>query len=71
MASRSGARSESISGFIPEIERLVAKVMDERKIPGLAIAVVKNGEVTFLGGLTCRSSPPIAQFAGAGVDLRA
>jgi CubicO group peptidase (beta-lactamase class C family) len=45
MASQSVARSESIAAFIPALELLIAEAMDEWKIPGLAIAVVQNGEV--------------------------
>ena len=48
MASEPVARSESFTAFIPELERLIAEVMDERKVPGLAVAVVQNGEVAFV-----------------------
>src|SRR5580692_1076998 len=48
MASRSVARSESIAAFIPDLERLIAEAMDEWKIPGLAIAVVQNGEAALV-----------------------
>jgi CubicO group peptidase (beta-lactamase class C family) len=48
MASQSVARSESIAAFIPEFEFLVTEAMDEWKIPGLAVAVVQNGEVALL-----------------------
>ena len=48
MASQSVARSESITAFIPALERLIAEAMDEWKIPGLAITVVQNGEVALL-----------------------
>ena len=34
--------------FIPELERLIAEVMEEWKVPGLAVAVVQNGEVAFV-----------------------
>jgi hypothetical protein len=47
MASQSVARSESFAAFIPEFERLIAEAMDEWKVPGLAVAVVQNGEVAF------------------------
>jgi CubicO group peptidase (beta-lactamase class C family) len=47
MASKSVAPSESIAAFIPELERLIADAMDEWKVPGLAVAVVQNGEVAF------------------------
>jgi CubicO group peptidase (beta-lactamase class C family) len=49
MASRSVARSESIAAFVPALELLIAEAMDEWKIPGLAVAVVQNGEVALLG----------------------
>jgi CubicO group peptidase (beta-lactamase class C family) len=45
MASQSVARSESIAAFVPALERLITEAMDEWKIPGLAVAVVQNGEV--------------------------
>jgi CubicO group peptidase (beta-lactamase class C family) len=45
MTSQSVARSEPIAPFIPEFERLITEAMDEWKIPGLAIAVVQNGDV--------------------------
>ena len=48
MASQSVARSESFTAFIPELERLIAEVIEEWKIPGLAVAVVQNGEVAFV-----------------------
>jgi CubicO group peptidase (beta-lactamase class C family) len=45
MASRSVARSESIAAFIPDLDLLITEAMDEWKVPGLAVAVVQNGEV--------------------------
>jgi len=48
MASQSVARSESIAAFVPELEGLIAEAMDEWKVPGLAVAVVQNGEVALL-----------------------
>ena len=48
MASQPGARSEPIAAFIPELELLIAEAMDEWKVPGLAVAVVQNGEVALL-----------------------
>jgi CubicO group peptidase (beta-lactamase class C family) len=48
MAAKSLAHSESIAAFIPELERLIAEVMEEWKVPGLAVAVVQNGEVAFV-----------------------
>jgi CubicO group peptidase (beta-lactamase class C family) len=50
MASKSVARSESIAAFIPDLELLIAEAMDEWKIPGLAVAVVQNGEVALVRG---------------------
>jgi len=47
MASQSVARSESIAAFIAALELLITEAMDEWKIPGLAVAVVQNGEVSF------------------------
>jgi len=48
MAAQSVACSESIAPFVPELERLIAEAMDEWKVPGLAIAVVQNGEVALV-----------------------
>ena len=48
MASQSVARSESIAAFVPKLEGLIAEAMDEWKVPGLAVAVVQNGEVALL-----------------------
>src|SRR5262249_55318420 len=48
MASQSVARSESIAPFVPDLERVIADAMDEWKIPGLAIAVVQNGEAALV-----------------------
>ena len=45
MAAQSVARSDSIAAFIPALELLVTEAMDEWKVPGLAVAVVQNGEV--------------------------
>jgi CubicO group peptidase (beta-lactamase class C family) len=41
--------TESFAIFIPEFERLIAEVMEEWQVPGLAVAVVENGEVAFVG----------------------
>jgi CubicO group peptidase (beta-lactamase class C family) len=48
MASEPVARTESFMVFIPELECLIAEVMEEWKVPGLAVAVVQNGEVAFI-----------------------
>jgi CubicO group peptidase (beta-lactamase class C family) len=48
MASEPVAGSESFTEFIPELERLIAEVMEEWKVPGLAVVVVQNGEVAFV-----------------------
>jgi CubicO group peptidase (beta-lactamase class C family) len=48
MASQSVARSESIAAFIPAFQLLITEAMDEWKIPGLAVAVVQNGEVALV-----------------------
>src|SRR3981081_1428946 len=54
MASQSVARSESIAAFIPALELLITEAMDEWKIPGLAVAVVQNGEVALVRGYGLR-----------------
>ena len=43
-----------ITDFISELEAIVADAMGEWKIPGLAIAVVQNGEVALRQGLRAR-----------------
>jgi CubicO group peptidase (beta-lactamase class C family) len=48
MASQSVAGSESVAAFVPELERLITEAMEEWKVPGLAIAVVQNGEVALV-----------------------
>ena len=48
MASQSVAHSESIAPFIPALELLITEAMDEWKVPGLAIAVVQNGQVALV-----------------------
>src|SRR5262245_32094845 len=48
MAPQSVARGEPIGVFAAEFDRLVAEMMDEWKVPGLAAAVVQNGEVALL-----------------------
>jgi CubicO group peptidase (beta-lactamase class C family) len=47
MASEPIARSKSFAVFVPEFERLIAEMVEEWKVPGLAVAVVQNGEVAF------------------------
>ena len=54
MAAQSVAQSESIAAFIPALELLIAEAMDEWKIPGLAVAVVQNGEVALVRGYGLR-----------------
>src|SRR5580704_1149971 len=54
MASQSVARSAAIAAFVPELERLIAEAMDEWKVPGLAVAVVQNGEVALVGAYGLR-----------------
>lgn len=48
MAKPPVAHSEPIAAFVPDIEALIGEAMDEWKIPGLAIVVVQNGDVTLL-----------------------
>src|SRR5262245_56911368 len=54
MASQSVAPSESIAAFIPALELLITEALDEGKIPGLAVAVVQNGEVALVGAYGLR-----------------
>lgn len=48
MASRPVTPGEPIAPFVPELEALIAEAMDEWKIPGLAIAVVQDGEAALV-----------------------
>src|SRR5215475_3148378 len=48
MASEPVAGTETFTAFIPEFERLIVEVIEEWKTPGLAVAVVQNGEVVFV-----------------------
>jgi CubicO group peptidase (beta-lactamase class C family) len=48
MTSEPVARSESFMVFAPEFERLIAELKEEWKVPGLAVAVVQDGEVAFV-----------------------
>lgn len=48
MAAEPVAPSEPFAVFIPEFELLVAEIMEEWKVPGLAVAVVQNAEVGFV-----------------------
>jgi hypothetical protein len=54
MAPQSVTRSESIAPFVPDLELLIAEAMAEWKIPGLAIAVVQNGELALVRGYGLR-----------------
>jgi CubicO group peptidase (beta-lactamase class C family) len=47
MASGPAARGRSIAAFIPELENLISEVAEEWQVPGLAVAVVLNGETAF------------------------
>jgi CubicO group peptidase (beta-lactamase class C family) len=58
MASQSVAHSESIAAFIPAFERLITQAMDEWKVPGLAVAVVQNGEVALVRAYGFAMSQP-------------
>ena len=48
MASQFVGHSQSIAAFIPDLERLITESIDEWKVPGLAVAVVQNGEVALV-----------------------
>jgi CubicO group peptidase (beta-lactamase class C family) len=48
MASQPVTRSDSLAALVPELEHLIAAAMDEWKVPGLAVAVVQDGEVAFV-----------------------
>src|SRR5580700_534796 len=48
MAPEPVVHSKSIAAFIPDLELLIAETMDEWRVPGLAIAVVQNGEVALV-----------------------
>ena len=40
--------SQSTAAFIPALELLITEAMDEWKVPGLALAVVQNGEAALV-----------------------
>ena len=42
--------------FVPELERLVSAAMDEWQVPGLALAVVQNGEPALVGAYGLRDA---------------
>ncbi len=48
MVSSSDAQTAPITDFVSELDALVADAMSEWQIPGLAIAVVQNGEVALV-----------------------
>lgn len=54
MASKPVAHSQCFTVFIPDLEHLIAEVMEEWKVPGLAVAVLQNGEVVFVRPYGCR-----------------
>ena len=58
MASQSVARCEPIAAFAPELERHITEAMDEWKVPGLAVAVVQNGEVALVRPMAFAMSKP-------------
>ena len=49
MRSGSAAHGDAIVDFAPELEALITEAMDEWKVPGLAMAVVQDGEVALIG----------------------
>jgi CubicO group peptidase (beta-lactamase class C family) len=44
--------------FIPALELLITEAMEEWKVPGLAVAVVQNGEVALVKAYGCAMSNP-------------
>jgi CubicO group peptidase (beta-lactamase class C family) len=54
MASGPVACSQSVSDFVPGFERLVVEVMKEWKVPGLAVAIVQDLEIAFIGSYGLR-----------------
>jgi CubicO group peptidase (beta-lactamase class C family) len=48
MGSQNDARGEHFRNSIPEFERLVADLMEQWKVPGLAISVVQAGQEPFI-----------------------
>ncbi len=48
MTPKPFARSEPIAEFIPGLDVLIADAMDEWKVPGLAVAVVQDGDVVLV-----------------------
>jgi len=58
MTSQSVTSSQSIAAFIADLERLITEAMDEWKVPGLAVAVVQNGEVALVRPMAFAMSKP-------------
>ncbi|HEV2575049.1 MAG TPA: serine hydrolase [Beijerinckiaceae bacterium] len=48
MGSRHILRHEPFEAFIPEFERLIADVMQQWNIPGLAVSVVQDGQAPYI-----------------------
>jgi CubicO group peptidase (beta-lactamase class C family) len=54
MASHLSHAAKSFTVFIHEFEGLITEVMEEWKVPGLAVAVVQNGEAPFIAAYGLR-----------------
>src|SRR5690242_8532896 len=48
MAYEPVTHREPFAPFADDFERLIAEVMEEWKVPGLAVAVVQGGEMAFI-----------------------
>lgn len=50
MTSPPKAQNIAITDLVPDLDQLTARVMADWKVPGVAVAVVRNGEADFLRG---------------------
>ncbi|MBL8677330.1 MAG: serine hydrolase [Alphaproteobacteria bacterium] len=46
--------SAPITSFLPKFEALIDQAMQQKKVPGLAVAIVMDGKVIFMKGFGVR-----------------
>lgn len=49
------AETRSITSFLPRFEALIHSTMQQKKVPGLAVAIVKDGKIIFIKGFGVRT----------------
>src|SRR4051812_3295867 len=54
-ATTSTPSPSSITHLLPPFEALIHKAMQQKKVPGLAIAIVKDGKVVYMKGFGVRT----------------